>query len=234
MHKRRDHEDDDAEQQIARRVERRRCRSGGAFRRCVTAPPPSSSMTVGMIRNTNMAHMAPTMPALTPRRRNAARTRGRCSGRWRRRSAAPRRSRGWRPSRCLRRRDDDRGRGGADQQQDGEAAEREGARDGADLLLPAAMIVERDALKSSAERRRAARSRSGGSSRSISMAMRRGTGSDLSTSDCAEPRLQQLGGFGQGSARSRCAMPRCCRRKPHDVAQPSSRCRRFPAARSAP
>ena len=50
-------------------------------------------------------------------------------------------------------RDDDGGGGGADQQQDGEAAEREGAGDGADLLLPAAVIVERDALELLGERR---------------------------------------------------------------------------------
>ena len=53
--------------------------------------------------------------------------------------------------------DDDGGGGGADQQQDGEAAQREGARDGADLLLPAAVIVERHALELLRPARRAAR-----------------------------------------------------------------------------
>ena len=43
--------------------------------------------------------------------------------------------------------DDDGGRGHADQHQDGEAAERKRARDGRDLRLPAAVIVERYALE---------------------------------------------------------------------------------------
>ena len=46
-----------------------------------------------------------------------------------------------------RRRDDDGDGGGGDQRQHGQAAERGRARQGADLGLPAAVIVERDALE---------------------------------------------------------------------------------------
>ena len=88
--------------------------------------------------------------------------------------------------------DDDGGGGGADQQQDGEAAEREGAGDGADLLLPAAMIVERDALELlPSERaqgvqvgRRVAVELDGDEARH---------GQRLERVGLAEPRLQQLG-----------------------------------------
>ena len=139
-----------------------RCRSGGASRRSSTPPPPSSSMTVGMARNTNIAQIAPTMPALTPRRRKC-----RSNSRAMKRSVAP--------TKCsdlddlavgghgaLGGGDDDGGGRGPDQQQDGEAAERERAGDGADLLLPAAVIVERDALELLVRASRAGASRSGG------------------------------------------------------------------------
>ena len=52
-----------------------------------------------------------------------------------------------------RRRDDDGGRGGGDQRQDRDAAQGEGPRHGANLMLPAAMVVERDAFEIPAERR---------------------------------------------------------------------------------
>ena len=49
--------------------------------------------------------------------------------------------------RALGGRNDNRHRGGRHERQNGEAAERKRSGDGADLLLPAAMIVERDAFK---------------------------------------------------------------------------------------
>ena len=92
--------------------------------------------------------------------------------------------------------DDDGGGGGADQQQDGEAAERERARDGADLLLPAAVVVERNALGTARQARCAAPSRLGGVLRSSSRAIRRGTGSVGERVGLPEPWLQQLGRVG--------------------------------------
>ncbi len=135
-----------------------------------------------------MAHTAPTRPARMPSRRKC------CSNsRAMKRSVAPTKCSTSTISRleamALRgRRDDDGGRGGADQQQDGEAAEREGARDGADLALPAAVVVERDALELLAElgaQRRRCRAACCGRSRWRSGAA---PGSALSASDLARAR----------------------------------------------
>ena len=129
--------------------------------------------------------------------------------------------------------DDDGGGCGADQQQDGEAAERERARDGADLLLPAAVIVERCALGTASSARPAAprvRAARRGRARWRSGAAR---AARASASDLAEPRLEQLRGILEAERRWRARCPGCCAGRPRRRA-PSCRRPSRRAARSAP
>ncbi len=193
----------------------------------VTPPPPSSSMTVGIARNTNIAQIAPTMPALHAKPQEVAlelagdeAVRGADEVQHLDDLAVGRHG-------ALGGRDDDGGGGGADQQQDGEAAEREGARDGADLLLPAAVVVERHALELLAERRPHRVQIRRVCARSSSTAMRRGTGSVLAAHRSVPATARAAGPHRRRRARARWRCPAARDRKRVTSATTLSTSRRF-------